>query len=321
MSAFVGIDVSKATLDIALLSAASWRMLRVKNTPAGWEELRCWLPAPDTITRIGLEATGRYGEGCAAFLFAHQYPLSYLNPKQIHAFSRVYLHRSKTDTADAQLIARFCELHQPALWQPQNVHYQRLQQLSRRLEAVQMMRQQESNRLQSGLTEPLVCAQIEQAMAFFDTQMQQITAAMDELIAQHLVLKTDFDLLVSIKGIGEISARLLLAEIGDIRRFDSPKQLVAFIGVAPKHHLSGTSIHKRSHISKQGNARLRAGLYMPAVVAKRWNPACRALAKRLDARQKPGKVIVIAVMRKLIHQVFGVLKSRQPFNPTLGFPA
>ena len=184
-----------------------------------------------------------------------------------------------------------------------------------------MMRQQEINRLQSGLTESIVCAQIEQIIAIFDAQIQQLNAAMDDLIAQHHDLKADFDLLVTIKGIGDTTARLLLAELGDIRRFDSPKQLVALISIAPKHHQSGSSVHKRSRISKQGNARLRAGLYMPAVVAKRWNLACRSLADRLTTRQKPGKVIVIAVMRKLVHQVFGVLKSQRPFNPNFEFSA
>jgi transposase len=319
MSAFVGIDVSKAKLDVALIREKQTTYLQVHNTPDGWTQLHQWLGQPEVITQIALEATGRYGEGCAHDLVAQGYAVSYLNPKLIHAFARLHLHRSKTDRADAWLIARYCQLHRPGLWRPQANGHAQLQQLSRRVEALQKMRQQEVNRSQSGITHPLVLHSIQQIIAVFDDQIRHLTQALDDLIQQQPALLRDFQLLVSIKGIGRKTARLLLAELGDLRRFDSPKQLVAFVGVAPQHIQSGTSVHKRSTISKQGSSRLRAALYMPAIVAKRWNPACHALAQRLEQRHKHGKVIVIAVLRKLLHQIFGVLKSGIPFDPDLSF--
>lgn len=321
MSSFVGIDVSKAKLDVVILHDDQAPHFQVPNTPAGWNEIHRRLQERLPITQIGLEATGRYGEGCARFLIACGYALSYLNPKLIHDFAKLYPQRSKTDRDDAWLIAHYCRLHRPDCWQPQDEAQMRLQQLSRRLHSLETMRQQERNRYQSGLNDPAVLQSMERVIACFEQEMQQVNQAIQQLIQQQPRLQQDCRLLVSIKGIGEKTAHLLLAELGDIRRFDSPKQLVAFVGVAPQHFQSGSSVNKRSKISKRGNVRVRTALYMPAVVAKQWNPACRALSQRLKERQKPGKVIVIAVLRKLLHQIFGVLKSGCPFDPKLGFPA
>jgi len=319
MSSFVGIDVSKAKLDIALLQDEQATYYQVPNTPTGWNQLHEWFQEQPLITQIGLEATGRYGEGCARFLVACGYAVSYLMPKLIHAFAKLHLHRHKTDRADAWLIAQYCQLHRPDLWLPQDEAQSRLQQLSRRLQSLEKMRQQERNRYQSGLTDPAVLASLQRIIEQLDQEIQQINRDMDQLIRQQQHLKHDLRLLVSIKGIGKKTARLLLAELGDIRRFDSPKQLVAFVGIAPQHFQSGSSVRKRSSISKQGNVRVRTGMYMPAVVSIRWNPACHALAQRLKTKRKPGKVIVIALMRKLLHQIFGVLKSGKLFDPNLSF--
>lgn len=312
MSLFIGIDVSKAHLDIA--SYPQGQSLHCPNLPKAFPEIQTWLKAQGPITQIALEATGRYGEALAQFLLAQGYALSYLNPRQIHNYSKSKLHYNKTDRQDAALIARFCALERPSLWQAPSALRQVLQQRSRRLDALKAMRQQEVNRLASGLSDPFVLEQIKASIAHFDTLLQATEAAIDELIQASPSLKAQETLLLSINGIGKATAQLLLAEI-EIQDFTSARDLAVFVGITPIEHTSGSSIKKPPHISKQGNARLRAKLYMPAIVAKRYNPACRNLAQRLEARHKHGKVIVIAVMRKLLHQVFGILKSGQPFDP------
>jgi transposase len=318
MSAFVGIDVSKATLDIAILSSTDPVHQHLPNTPQGFERLNECLQNYQPISRVGLEASGRYGEALAHFLATHGYPVSYLNPKQIHAFGKVYLHYNKTDQQDAQLIARFCQLHCPDLWRPTNPLQMQLQQRSRRLNTLEKMRQQERNRLQSGITDPFVLDQIRDTLSYYDTLIEQTQIAIDQLIQQTSSLRHQHRLLVSITGIGTKTAALLLAELGDLERFSSARQLAAYIGITPQHFTSGTSVNKRSSISKQGNARVRAALYMPAIVAKRWNKPCQHFAQRLEEAHKPGKVIIIAVMRKLVHQIFAILKSGQPFDPDFG---
>lgn len=316
MSACVGIDVSKATLDVAVRCQGDTpHYLQVPNTAEGFDRLQQWLQAFDPITRIGLEASGRYGEAIAHFLVAQDYPVSYLNPRQIHAFSQFMFRYNKTDKQDAALIAHFCEHHLPDLWRPHPQHYRQLQQRGRYLKSLQQMRQAECNRLHAGPSDPFVRQQIQAHITYLDARIEQTQSAIDHLIQQHTVLRHDYQLLISIAGIGDRTATLLLAELGDVRRFDNARQLAAYIGITPQHFQSGSSVNKRATISKQGNARLRAALYMPAVVAKRWNKPCAIFAQRLQAAHKPGKVIVIAVMRKLVHQVYAILKSGRPFDP------
>ncbi|MDR2001239.1 MAG: transposase, partial [Zoogloeaceae bacterium] len=123
-------------------------------------------------------------------------------------------------------------------------------------------------------------------------------------------------LLTSIPGVGERVSTYCLAWL-QAERFDDVRQAVAFVGLSPSHRQSGDSVRGKSHVSKIGHARLRKVLYLPAMSAARCNPAASALCSRLKARAKPGKAILCAVMRKLIHWMLGVLKSGQPFNVNL----
>lgn len=128
-------------------------------------------------------------------------------------------------------------------------------------------------------------------------------------------MKAQQDLLASIPGIGELTAAKLLAEIRSITAFDNVRQLVAYAGLNPRQYRSGSSVQRRSRISKTGPASLRAALYMPAIVAKNRNPILKVFAKRLEERGLKGKEIVVAVMRKLLHLAYGILKSGRPFDP------
>ena len=192
MSVFVGIDVSKATLDLVLLTDSGTQHQQFPNTVAGFEQLHQWLKTQPPMTRVGMEASGRYGEGLLYFLLEQGYPVSYLNPKQIHAFAEVHLHYNKTDKQDALLIARDCQLHQPPVWQPTSPLQRQLQQRSRRLHALQKMRQQEeqeANRLHAGLTDPFVVKQIRLLIAHFDRLIAQTQQAMHALVAQSQALR------------------------------------------------------------------------------------------------------------------------------------
>jgi transposase len=315
MSVFIGIDVSKATLDIA--TDCGSQHICIPNTMAGYKRLDKWLQKQGSISQIAMEASGRYGENVAHYLVDKNYAVSYLNPKQIHKFSQMKMHYNKTDKQDARLIAEYCKIFKPDLYQPRSDLQRRLQQRSRRLDQLKKMRQQEINRLKSGISDSFTCQQIETTIAYFDTLIEQTNNAIHDMIMSDENLAQQHQLLNSIKGVGDTTANLILAEI-NIADFASASQLAAYIGITPQQFQSGTSVNKRASISKQGNARLRAGLYMPAIVAKRWNPPCRNLAQRLEDKQKHGKVIVIAVMRKLVRQIFAILKSGIPFDPNFG---
>lgn len=315
MSAFVGIDVSKATLDVAIRQDERSQQFQVPNNLKGFQSLQQRLQSVGTIAVIALEATGRYSEAVAHFLFEHGYPLNYLNPKLTHRFSQKSLRYSKTDAHDAQSIADYAQLNPSPNWIAPSSEQRQLQQRSRRLEALKRMRQQEVNRLKSGLDDRFVLEQIQALIAHFDALIRATESSIQDLIRQNPTLKTNFKLLTSIKGIGKVTAALLLAELGDIRRFASVKQLTAFVGLDVPEFQSGTSVKRTGHISKQGNPRLRAALYMPALTAIRYNPACSRLNQRLEAKHKAPKLRIVAVMKKLLHHVYGVLKSQRPFDP------
>lgn len=125
------------------------------------------------------------------------------------------------------------------------------------------------------------------------------------------------ELLLTISGIGEATIAQILAFIGSIEDFKTAKQLAAFIGLNPKNRQSGTSVRGVSRLSKIGDARLRKAFYMPAIVAKRYNPAIKNFCARLQQSGKPNMLIIGAAMRKLVHIIYGVLKSRKPFDATL----
>lgn len=230
MSAYVGIDVSKATLDIAIHNPDKPHHFQIANTPAGHQQLVQHLLTRSSIECVGLEASGRYGEPVAQTLYEAGFAVCHINPKQIHNFAQVHLHYNKTDKQDAWLIARFCQAQQPPLWQPTYPIHQQLQQQTRYLRSLEAMRQQERNRLQSGLGDCTVRFLIQSHIDPISTQIQALQQAIYDLIEQHTQLQQQHQLLTSIPGIGAKSAAVLLAEIGDIHRFANARQLAAWVG-------------------------------------------------------------------------------------------
>jgi len=316
---FLGIDVSKDKLDMHLLMGSDSLSATFPNNKPGWRSLVNWLKkrSPSTAVHICLEATGRYGEGVTVYLYQRGYTLSVVNPARIKGYATSRLARNKTDRVDASLIADFCRAQHSdlTLWTPPDPAQRQLQALVRQLEDLDKMRQQERNRLQAGETAPSVLQRIRDHIAFLDAQIEAVKQEIDQQIDQHPDLRHQRDLIASINGLGTLTAAKLLAEIRNIADFDSPQQLVAFAGLNPRQHRSGSSVKGHSRISKVGCAAIRAALYMPAIVAKNTNPYMQPLVQRLEQRGHCKMSIIVAVMRKLLHLIFGILKSGQPFDP------
>jgi transposase len=189
-----------------------------------------------------------------------------------------------------------------------------LRALVRHVDAVQVMRRMELNRLKAGQHPPVVAQAINAHLAFLDAQISELHAQIDAHIDGDAELKRQRDLLVTIKGIGRRTAASLVAEIGDVRAFANARALAAYAGLNPRQFRSGTSIRRRTRLSKQGNGALRKALYFPAIVAKQHNPVVRPFCVRLSAAGKQPMVVVGAAMRKLLHIVYGVLNSGLPFD-------
>jgi transposase len=260
-----------------------------------------------------MEATGGWSEELAYFLQERGHVVSIVNPMQIRAFGQSELTRTKTDKADAGLIARFCKAIQPAAWEAPTPAERRLRQLVRRRRALIEMRTQELNRLAAPGTEN-VEKSIRDMIATLEKQISELDADITKTIDDDDDLKGKRDLIESIDGIGPTTSATLLAETPHIEKFESSKALAAFAGVCPQLKQSGRSVSK-SYTTKIGNRELRRVLFMAALAARRSNAVIKAFADRLQERGKRPKEIIVAIMRKLIVLVFGVLKTRRPFDP------
>lgn len=313
----LGIDIAKAKFDVVLLHEGKTRHKVCLNTPAGFAELAAWL-ARAGVTRVHacLEATGTYGEALAHWLHDQGHLVSVVNPAAIRAYAESRLLRAKTDKVDGGLIARFCATETPPLWTPLPLDIRELQALVRRLEALQEMERQERNRLEAGVAVAAVRRSIDAVLTRLDDEIAAVKRAIRDHFNQHPSLRAQRDLLTSIPGIGETTATLLLAEL-DVKRYQSARHLAAFTGLTPRIKQSGTSVRRRGRFCKLGPSRVRKALYFPALAALRHNPLIKPLAVRLTAARKPKMVIVGAAMRKLVHLVYGVLKSQRPFNTNI----
>lgn len=312
----LGIDIAKATFDVCLLSAQQTWAAQFENNPAGFKQLSRWVANRTAQqTHACLEATGQYGEGLAEYLYQQGWPVSVVNPARIAAYAHSQLRRNTTDTADAALIAQYCTREQPPLWSPPPASFQELQALVRRYEDLQAAYQQENNRLKSGTRQAIVVADLREHLQELKERMQKIQQAIQEHIQSHPELRQRQELLLSIPGIGKLTAAKLLGEICDVTAFSDARQLAAYAGVTPRNFVSGTSVHKKARLSKTGNANLRKALYMPAISAKRYNPIIHAFCQRLLNAGLSPKQVVGAAMRKLLHLVYGILKSGKPFDP------
>jgi len=262
-----------------------------------------------------LEATGVYGLELAHYLHQAGVVVSVVNPACIKSFAQCQLRRTKTDRVDAVVIAQYCATMQPRPWQPPAPEIAQLQALARRREDLLAMRTQERNRSQLPSTPVAVQESQKAVVAMLGEQIKATEAQLRAHCRQHPGLQAKLDLLLSIPSIGFITAVILLGEIGDLSNYRSARQLAAHSGLVPYQRCSGSSVHGNPRLSKRGNARLRKALYFPAIVAMKHNPLLAPFAQRLLARGKQKMVAIAALMRKLLHLVYGILKSGMPFDP------
>lgn len=319
----LGIDVSKRRLDVALLHAGKLRSKVVDNTSQGHSDLQIWLTTQGVSpgsTHVCLEATGPYGEAVALALADAGWSVSVVNPSRVKGFAQSELNRNKTDRADAALLARFCAALQPDIWEPPAPAWRELRAKVDRLQTLKEIHQQECNRLEAHRTvrATALIADIQEHLDWLERKMAVLIADIDDHIDHHPQLKEDAKLIESIPGIGKTTVAKVLAYLGDVRRFRSAKALAAFVGVSPRERRSGSSVRGRTMLSRAGHAAMRRALYMPGLVALRHNPVLKDFGERLRASGLAPKAVVGAAMRKLVHLIYGVIRSGQQFNPQFG---
>jgi transposase len=319
----VGIDVSKETLDANCARGQRKQAKIFANSPDGWRLVLSWLKALGSKqAHVCMEATGRHSLGVALALYDAGHIVSVVNPAQIRDFARAKLGRNKTDKVDAALIGDYAALFNPAPWTPPSPAMRRLCELHTVRAGIIGSRTEWKNRLGSGLGDSTATGLAAMTIEHFTHQLETIDRAIGETIDQDAALRGRRDLLLSVSGVGETLAALLLVEMPSPEVLRRSGEMVAYAGLNPSHYRSGSSIDRPTRISKIGNATLRSSLYMPALSAMRFNPAVAALVARLKeaGRLKP-KQIVVAAMRKLLVICFGVLKTGRPFDPAIAMPA
>ena len=310
----LGIDVAKESFEVVLFDGERTLRGSFDNNRTGFGKLGRWLKKrrKGQEVRACLEATGRYWEELALFLHEEGIGVSVVNARAIKKFAESQMQRNKTDRADALVIAQYLARVQPDLWLPPSPAVLELREMARHLQALKADRTRQQNRRDAGGRSEAVQAALEAHIAFLQEQIEELEQRINDHIDQHPDLKQDKELLTSIPGIGDTCAAFM-AEIPDISRFDHAGQVAAYAGLTPGQRESGTSL-SGSHLVKWGNPHLRAVFYMPALRAHAWNPIVAALRKRLLDRGKSKMTVVVAVMRKLVHLCFGVLKTRKPFD-------
>jgi transposase len=315
---YLGVDISKEKFDVALIQdVTSPEKVKKKifsNNSVGFAKLMKWLESrASEAVHVAMEATGTYWECLALYLCQQGFKVSVVNPALIKKEAGSWGARNKTDSLDASIIARFCLAKKPSAWAAPSAELRELRDLIRHLDCLEQEKRQNENRLSAGVKSDAVRHSLEEVIAFLDKEIRELRNRISDHIDRHPGLKSDSELLESIPGIGKKTAAVVMGELGDIGNYSSAKQVGAYAGVSPKRVVSG-KLKGQSQMCKQGNSRLRRALYFPAIVAISSNPVLKAFYDRLRSKGKCKMSAIGACMRKLLHIIFGVLKTGNPFE-------
>jgi transposase len=327
---WVGLDVAKHTFDASVVSpgrkakAAAFKELPVKTfdrTAEGVKQFVAWLsgyvPAQAPLpARAVMEATGAYSIELAALLYTHcpELSASVVNPEWTKAYGKSLGLRNKTDRMDARALAFYGLERSPEPYEPLSANQAELRALTRcREDLIESCKGHENQ-----LTDGPQCASVRKSLASVVAHITKTIAAIDDqiraLIGRDESLKRDYDLLNSIPGVGFVTAAVVLAEFGDLRRFGRSRQIGAHAGVTTQKNDSG-QYESRGRMSKKGNVHVRRVLYMAAMSAKTFNPLMREVYQRLTSRGKKPMVALGTIMRKLLVLMRAIVIARVPFDP------
>jgi transposase len=316
VNVLAGIDVSARSLTVCLGIADRRETFEQPNTPQGLKRLCQRLARHGATVRVALEPTGPYSLAPALALAKAGFEVMMVNPKGLQRFASL-LTRSKTDALDAGVLLSYLQRMPFVAWQAPSAGCLELQAVTRRMTALIHQQTQEKNRRHAETrrsVSPDVLADLEESLRLLAQRIGQLQKRALELVKQQDDLKRDYRLLLSIKGIGQRSALVLLGELALLPPGLTAPQWVAHAGLDPRHVQSGSSVNKPSRISRCGNVHLRRALYMPALVAVRFEPRIGAFYQQLLGRGKAPLQGLIAVMRKLMHSIYGMLKTQTPFD-------
>jgi len=318
---WAGIDVSAETLQACRRRDGNDHQKPFSNDVHGYAELIKWLGKQG---RVCVEATGAYHLPLVLALRAGGVEVMVVNPRVAKDFARALSNRSKTDEVDAEVLLLFVLRMEFVAWEPPSPAVLELRELGRRLSELVQVRTDEKNRLhakQFAALSPAVVSDVRQHIAQLDKRVRQIEKAALEVIVGDEDLREQFRIIEKARGFGRRTAVLLLTELAVLDPTMTVRQLVAHAGLDPRVYESGTSVQKPVRISKVGNARIRAILFMNALSAIRHDRGARLFFARLVARGKKKMQAIVAVMRKLLHGIWTALQRRVAYDSSILFAA
>ena len=321
-----GIDVSARELVVALRSAGQdLPQESFPNTAAGHRSLLAWLRRYGPRVRMSLEATGVYSLDLALFLAPSAgVELAVVNPKLIRRFAESLDERSKDDPLDARVLLEYTARMPFRAWPPPTPARLALRDITRHMLATTELRTATRNRLHAAActrsTPACVRQELQRTLRHIAASLLRLQRQARALVTQDPLLESQFQLLLSVPGIAALSALQLLAEVGLLGDRNA-RQWVKHAGLDVRHYSSGSSVRRLPHLSKCGNRYLRRALFMPALVASRFDPSLRAFYQLLLARGKRKRQALSALMRKLLHAIFGMFRHLQPYRGALLCPA
>ena len=322
---FCGIDVSARSLSVALIDPDHAVCQReFANSASGHKALLVWLGKSNALVRVSLEATGIYSLDLTLALdAAASIEVAVLNPKLVNRFAQT-LRRSKTDAADALVLAEYSQRMPFTAWQRPGIQELRLRTIGRYIESLVVDLAEVKNRLHTAASTSTmpraVLVDLKQAQTALERRLAKMRREAMKLVQAEEAQRERFALLVSIPGIAQISALQILSELVLLPPGMTVRQWVAYSGLDPVHQVSGSSVHKPTRISRAGNRHLRRALYMPTLSAVRNDPHLRAFYQALRSRHKTGLQALMAVARKLLHAIYGIFKRGTPYAGRRLFP-
>jgi len=312
---YVGVDVAKARFDVAVVTqgdvAVSSSVQQFANDPQGIRRLVKHL-APVQPALIVMEATGGYEFALACALAEADLPVVIANPRQVRDFAKSMGRLAKTDAIDARVLARFAQSVQPPVRPLPDAELVALRALVDRREQLLEMRQMELNRLP--MTTPAMQKSIRHVVRCLDHQIAALRDELDDHIRRSPLWHERLELLKTVAGVGNVVAYTLTAHLPELGELNA-KQIAALVGVAPLNCDSGKSRGRRR--TWGGRAKVRRVLYMAALSAIKHNDRIRAFSQRLRAQGKPGKVRVVACMRKLLVILNAMVATNTPYHKAL----
>jgi len=316
-----GVDVSQHSLDVRarLEAGGEQRTAQFPNTAAGHRKLIKWTTKGGRSARIVLEATGVYSLDLAlALAAAPRVAIMVINPRAARKFADACLQRSSTDATMALALQEYAARMEFVPWTAPSLAVRQLRAIARRIATLTEEKTRERNRQHAtdatDDTPTVVAHDVALNVRHLERRIDELERHALSLIRDTPALKGAYDCLLSVRGIAATSAIQLLGELLVLPVDLSVRQWVAHSGLDVRHVDSGTSVHKLPRISKQGNAHLRRALYMPALVAMQHEPHVRAFYEQLLAAGKKPLQALVAVMRKLLHAIYGMLKTNTRFD-------